>query len=88
MPKKLLLIIAALLISITSGNAQTVFGKYAGEFMAIGVGGRALGMGGAFTGVANDFFSNLFGIPIGRFGRFYRGIFCNRKFLGLTVNGT
>jgi hypothetical protein len=28
--------------------------KYAGEFMAIGVGGRPFGMGGAFTAVAND----------------------------------
>ena len=35
-------------------NAQTVIGKYAGEFMALGVGGRALGMGGAFVAVAND----------------------------------
>ncbi|QQS35265.1 MAG: PorV/PorQ family protein [Ignavibacteriales bacterium] len=35
-------------------NSQTVIRKYAGEFMAIGVGSRALGMGGAFTGVAND----------------------------------
>jgi hypothetical protein len=28
--------------------------KYAGEFMAIGVGGRALGLGGAYTALAND----------------------------------
>lgn len=35
-------------------NAQTVISKYAGEFMAIGVGGRPLGMGGAYTAVAND----------------------------------
>jgi len=54
MPKKLILILGILLVSIPNLNAQTVFGKYAGEFMAIGVGGRALGMGGAFTAVAND----------------------------------
>jgi hypothetical protein len=30
------------------------FSKYAGEFMSIGIGGRALGMGNAFTSVAND----------------------------------
>jgi hypothetical protein len=41
-----------LFFNITSG--QTVIGKYAGEFMAIGIGGRPLGMGGAFTAVAND----------------------------------
>jgi hypothetical protein len=29
-------------------------GKYAGEFMAIGVGGRASGMGSAFSAVVND----------------------------------
>jgi hypothetical protein len=33
---------------------QTVIGKYAGEFLAIGVGGRALGMGSAQTAIAND----------------------------------
>ncbi len=35
-------------------SAQTVIGKYAGEFLAIGIGGRPLGMGGAFTALAND----------------------------------
>jgi hypothetical protein len=34
--------------------AQVVIGKYAGEFMAIGVGGRALGLGGAYAALAND----------------------------------
>jgi hypothetical protein len=29
-------------------------GKYAGEFIAIGVGGRALGLGGAYTALASD----------------------------------
>ncbi len=54
MHKKAILIIAILISSLIQINAQTVFGKYAGEFMAIGVGGRALGMGGAFTAFAND----------------------------------
>ncbi len=31
-----------------------VLGKYAGEFMAVGVGGRPLGMGSAYVAVAND----------------------------------
>ncbi len=52
--KKFLFIVALTVIIIPQLKAQTVFGKYAGEFMAIGVGGRALGMGGAFTAVAND----------------------------------
>jgi hypothetical protein len=34
--------------------AGTGIGKYAGEFISIGVGGRALGMGGAYTALAND----------------------------------
>lgn len=34
-------------------SAQTV-AKYAGEFMAIGVGGRALGLGGSYVALAND----------------------------------
>ena len=54
MPKKIILLLPLLFISFTPINAQTVFGKYAGEFMAIGVGSRPLGMGGAFVGVADD----------------------------------
>jgi hypothetical protein len=37
----------------SSANAQTI-AKYAGEFMAIGVGARALGMGGAHAALVND----------------------------------
>ena len=54
MLKRIILIFALLIASLYQINAQIVFGKYAGEFMAIGVGGRALGMGGAFTAYAND----------------------------------
>jgi hypothetical protein len=60
MLKKLTIISITFLISISTINAQTVFGKYAGEFMAIGIGGRPLGMGGAFTGVANDVTSGYY----------------------------
>ena len=34
--------------------SQTEIGKYSGEFLSLGVGGRALGMGGASVAVAND----------------------------------
>ncbi len=34
--------------------AGTGIAKYAGEFMALGVGGRALGLGGAYVALAND----------------------------------
>ena len=47
------IIIIALLVAPGFMTAQTV-AKYAGEFMAIGVGGRALGLGGAQVALAND----------------------------------
>jgi len=48
--------VVALFISLFTNSifSQTVIGKYAGEFLAIGVGGRPLGMGGAFTALTND----------------------------------
>lgn len=51
MVKRLLFLIPLLLTSLQS---QTVIGKYAGEFLSIGVGGRPLGMGGAYVAIAND----------------------------------
>jgi hypothetical protein len=55
MPKNLLsTIILVFFFTFLQINAQTVISKYAGEFMAIGVGGRPLGMGGAYVAVAND----------------------------------
>ncbi len=45
--KKTLLILSFLFAGISSVSGQTVIGKYAGEFLAIGVGGRGLAMGGA-----------------------------------------
>ncbi|HLX12656.1 MAG TPA: PorV/PorQ family protein [Bacteroidota bacterium] len=47
--------IAALSVILLAGNAlsQSV-AKYAGEFLSIGVGGRALGLGGAYAALAND----------------------------------
>jgi hypothetical protein len=46
-------VIVFLVFLASSASAQTV-AKYAGEFMAIGVGGRALGMGGAHVALVND----------------------------------
>jgi hypothetical protein len=48
-------ILSILLIVITvTSYAQGSGNKYAGEFLAIGVGGRPLGMGGAFVSLVND----------------------------------
>ncbi|MGB8318362.1 MAG: PorV/PorQ family protein [Ignavibacteriaceae bacterium] len=61
MPKKYLLFILIFFISISiiypqnsGSNSGFTIAKYAGEFMAIGVGGRPLGMGGAYVAIAND----------------------------------
>jgi hypothetical protein len=45
--------IALVCASISSGGGISI-AKYAGEFLSLGVGGRALGMGGAFVALAND----------------------------------
>ena len=54
MAKKFTFLFLSFLLFLPCINAQTVVAKYAGEFMAIGVGGRPLAMGGAFVAVAND----------------------------------
>ena len=55
MPNKSLKLLIVLSLSFFSGiSAQTEVGKYAGEFLSLGVGSRALGMGGASVAVADD----------------------------------
>lgn len=51
--KKIKFIIQILLLTNTYLFPQTI-AKYAGEFLSLGVGGRALGMGGASVAVAED----------------------------------
>lgn len=50
------LLFAFLVLLLFSGNgfSQGSGNKYSGEFLAIGVGGRPLGMGGAFVSLVND----------------------------------
>jgi len=50
------LVFTLLFLLLFSGTlfAQGSGNKYAGEFLAIGVGGRPLGMGGAFVSLVND----------------------------------
>ena len=43
-----------MLLSLCQGAQAQSVAKYAGEFLAIGVGGRALGLGGAYSALAND----------------------------------
>jgi len=60
MVKKSILTLTFFVISSLSIHSQTVISKYAGEFMAIGVGARALGMGGAYVAIANDVTSSYY----------------------------
>ncbi len=48
--KRQALVLCIMLFSVVASYAS----EYAGEFLSIGVGARALGMGGAFTAVADD----------------------------------
>jgi hypothetical protein len=50
---KIRLLAAAVMIA-TTAVAGTGVGKYAGEFLSLGAGGRALGMGGAAVAIAQD----------------------------------
>jgi len=54
MNKNLTYTILVLLLLTIPSLGQTSIAKYAGEFLALGVGGRYLGMGGASTAVVND----------------------------------
>jgi hypothetical protein len=49
--KKIVLLVG---LFIFIPNPSLYAAKYAGEFLGLGVGGKALGMGGAFVGVADD----------------------------------
>ncbi len=49
------IVVAALLLCMEMAHAgDTKVAKYAGEFLSIGVGGRALGMGSAAVALASD----------------------------------
>lgn len=56
MRQKIFYFVILITYSSTCSFAQgsTKIGKYAGEFLAIGVGGRALGMGGAYAATGGD----------------------------------
>jgi hypothetical protein len=51
--RSVLLLLSAVFLLNSPGFTQST-AKYAGEFIAVGIGGRALGMGSAYTAAAND----------------------------------
>lgn len=48
------LVIIFILFSVGVGNSLSEESKYAGSFLELGIGARAMAMGGAFVSVAND----------------------------------
>jgi hypothetical protein len=78
-----LLCVLIVLVTIPVGANAT---KYAGEFMAIGPGARALGMGGTFAAVASDA-STVFWNPAGLSGLDTRqALFMHSERFGQLVN--
>jgi len=61
------LLLAVAVACATAARAQTDAPKYSNEFLAVGVGARALGMGNAFTAVTNDVTSGYWN-PAGLLG--------------------
>lgn len=53
MPKTILIVLLSIIL-FQDGISQGSGNKYAGEFLSIGVGGRAKGMGGAYVALVND----------------------------------
>jgi hypothetical protein len=51
---RILMALLTLLVTLPGVLRAASAGKYAGEFMSIGVGGRALALGSAFVGLADD----------------------------------
>jgi hypothetical protein len=75
-----------IMISVISLPQNSFAKKYAGEFMAVGGGARALGMGGAFAAVANDA-STVFWNPSGISGFDRRqALFMHSERFGQLVN--
>ncbi|MFN4112222.1 MAG: hypothetical protein ACK4G1_08075, partial [Ignavibacteria bacterium] len=52
--KKITLAFVSLFLVSSLFSQSVSVGKYSGEFLAIGVGGRALGLGSAFVAIASD----------------------------------
>ena len=52
--RNVMLALTTVALPLCSAAGETGIAKYAGEFLSLGVGGRALGMGGASVALAND----------------------------------
>ena len=92
MAKKHFLIVSLVFLCFTFSPlwADTGDGGYAGAFQQLGLGARALGMGGAFVGVADDATAGFFNpaglvqIRMRTFGAFYRKMTLDRRLSYIT----
>ena len=90
--KSILRIFLILMIFSSAALAETGDGGYAGAFLQLGFGARALGMGGAFVAVADDATGGFFN-PAGlaqvtkrTFGVFYRKMTLDRRLSYVVYN--
>jgi hypothetical protein len=93
MIKRSFLIMSLVFLSLTSKSwAETGNGGYAGAFQQLGLGARALGLGGAFVGVADDATAGFWN-PAGlvqiqkpTFGAFFRKMTLDRRLSYITYS--
>ena len=90
--KCILITFLILMIFCSAAFAETGDGGYAGTFLQLGFGARALGMGGAFVAVADDATGGFFN-PAGlvqitkrTFGAFYRRMTLDRRLSYIVYN--
>lgn len=87
----ILMAISILCIAGNSSHAQTGDAGQPGEFLRYGVGGRALGMGHAFTGLADDASSvywnpaGLMNVPRKEFTSMYTNLFLDSRYTYMAV---
>jgi hypothetical protein len=93
MAKRFFLIMSVIFLSLTSKLcADTGDGGYAGAFQQLGLGARALGMGGAFVGVADDATAGFWNpaglvqIQMRTFGIFFRRMTLDRRVSYITYS--
>jgi hypothetical protein len=87
----ILMVISVLCIAGNISHAQTGDAGQPGEFLRYGVGGRALGMGHAFTGLADDASSvywnpaGLMNVPRKEFTSMYTNLFLDSRYTYMAV---
>ncbi|MRR08878.1 hypothetical protein EG831_02065 [bacterium] len=76
---------AALVLALLSPGRQALASKYAGEFTYLGLGARALAMGGAYVALADDGFASYWN-PAGTAGGAHQAAFMHSSTFGGLVS--